>query len=359
MSNLRRTEIVFLYDSKLNNPNGDPNAGNSPRVDEQTGRCIVTDVRLKRTIRDYLYDKGYNGSNSTLKNQDIFIREIRDEENNTVKSVKQRAIDFLLPNEKEGEFNKVINQYLTKGTGKDVDKKYKPMLISNMKRNIAKENIDIRLFGGTLAMELTKLKVINEKESKGSITYTGPVQFSMGYSLNKVRIVSLGHSFTMASGEDKESGSLATEFIINYGLFGFHGIINENASVDTGLSENDVLELLEGMWHGTKNLLTKSKKGHLPRLMVVVEYNKNENSNASFFIGDLLEKLSLNSKKADDDNDYESINDFEVDVSRLNQTLKENENKIYSISVLKHEGINLSEEIKTKNSNRSYESISI
>ena len=51
-----RSEILFLYDIVDNNPNGDPLDSNKPRIDEETSINLVTDVRLKRTIRDYLYD---------------------------------------------------------------------------------------------------------------------------------------------------------------------------------------------------------------------------------------------------------------------------------------------------------------
>ena len=63
-----RSEILFLYDVSWSNPNGDPVDENKPRIDEETSRNIVTDVRLKRTVRDYLHD--YRGL-------DIFIKEIR------------------------------------------------------------------------------------------------------------------------------------------------------------------------------------------------------------------------------------------------------------------------------------------
>ncbi len=62
-----RSEILFLYDIQNANPNGDPNDENKPRIDEETGNNIVTDVRLKRTIRDYLMEE---------KKQEIFVREI-------------------------------------------------------------------------------------------------------------------------------------------------------------------------------------------------------------------------------------------------------------------------------------------
>lgn len=60
-----RSEILFLYDIRDGNPNGDPMDENKPRIDEETGVNIVTDVRLKRTIRDYLHD---------FKGQEIFVR---------------------------------------------------------------------------------------------------------------------------------------------------------------------------------------------------------------------------------------------------------------------------------------------
>ena len=59
-----RSEIVFLYDIKDSNPNGDPLDENKPRIDEETMLNIVTDVRLKRTVRDYLND---------FRNEEIFI----------------------------------------------------------------------------------------------------------------------------------------------------------------------------------------------------------------------------------------------------------------------------------------------
>ena len=69
-----RSEILFLYDAKRCNPNGDPLDANRPRIDEESGRCLVTDVRLKRTIRDYLLENGYNGEGDSKG--DIFIREV-------------------------------------------------------------------------------------------------------------------------------------------------------------------------------------------------------------------------------------------------------------------------------------------
>ena len=72
MSEIKRTEILFHYDVQNGNPNGDPTDENKPRIDEETGYNIVTDVRLKRTVRDYMFSYlGYNQDGV----KDIFVRQ--------------------------------------------------------------------------------------------------------------------------------------------------------------------------------------------------------------------------------------------------------------------------------------------
>ena len=326
-----RSEIVFLYDMKLNNPNGDPMNGNAPRIDEETGHCLVTDVRLKRTVRDYLFEKGYNGKSE----KDIFIREVILD--GFTKDVKTRSKDFIIPNNKNEEENEIIRKY---NDGKikidklkpDEKKKLQAILLSNARKNILIQNIDIRLFGGTLAQD-----IIN----KDSITFTGPVQFGMGISLNKVRQKSIAHSFVMASGDEKTAGSLAEENIIKYGLFGFHGVINENAAIHTNLKDTDVEELLDGIWNGTKNLLTRSKKGQMPRLLLKIDYQP------GFFIGDLVELLKLIPNEGINEEDYSDITDFTIDTSGLISTLKKYSDKIIAIRVEADDRVKLLENIPT------------
>jgi CRISPR-associated protein Csh2 len=68
-----RSELLFLYDIENANPNGDPLNENRPRFDTESSTILVSDVRLKRTIRDYWFEyKGYNGQGD---NQDVFVRE--------------------------------------------------------------------------------------------------------------------------------------------------------------------------------------------------------------------------------------------------------------------------------------------
>lgn len=288
---MNRSELLFLYDIVDANPNGDPLDSNKPRIDEETEINLVTDVRLKRTIRDYLHD---------YKDQGIFIKEIKDE-NGNIQDAKKRAIDFSSPDSDYDNINEAK---------KDIE------------NNILNECIDVRLFGATIPLTIK----IKKKNESSSIKLTGPVQFRMGRSLNKVEIEQIKGTGAFASGEGKDQKTFREEYILPYSLISFYGIINENAAEFTHLSEEDIELLLDGVWNGTKNLISRSKFGQTPRILLQIEYNEND-----FFIGDLNNKISI-THNYDDDKKLRKINELEVDLSNLVKNLKENKDKIKKIN---------------------------
>jgi len=267
-----RSEIVFLYDIKDANPNGDPLDENKPRIDEETGINIVTDVRLKRTIRDYLMN---------FKNEEIFIREIRNDEGK-LKTKEDRLNDLKIESPKE--------------------------LISNC--------IDIRLFGATTAIK------------NKTITFTGPVQFNFGRSLNKVNLTFVKGTTVMPSKEAKGQGTFTGMYILPYSLISFYGIVNENAAQHTQLSENDILLLLEGMWNGTKNLISRSKAGQIPRLLLKVNYIEE-----NYHLGDLDKLIKIKGIQNIAEEKIRDIGEIELDASELIETLNRNKEKIESIDL--------------------------
>lgn len=269
-----RSELVFLYDIVDNNPNGDPIDSNKPRIDEETSINIVTDVRLKRTIRDYLHD---------YKGQEIFVIEIRDKDGK-VQDGKKRAADF----------------------GKEKEE---------VSKNVLGGCIDVRLFGGTIPL------------NKDSITYTGPVQFNMGRSLHKVALKRIKGTGAFASGEGKSNKTFREEYILPYSLIGFYGIVNEHAANKTNLSEDDIKLMIEGMWNGTKNLISRSKIGQLPRLLIKVNYKED-----NFHIGGLLNKITLDKKVEDEA--IRGPKDYAVDVTEFVKSIKDNKDKVLNIEYL-------------------------
>ncbi len=286
-----KSEILFCYDVTNANPNGDPLDSNKPRIDEETKINIVTDVRLKRTIRDYLYDyENFNGQNG----KDIFVREIiSDEENKYIQDAKQRAKDF----------------------DKSVD-------------NILKTCIDIRLFGGVIPLE------------KDSITFTGPVQFKMGRSLHPVELMHIKGTGAFASKSDSKQKTFREEYIVPYSFIAFHGIINNKAAEDTKLTEDDINLMLKGIWLGTKNLISRSKFGQMPRFLLKVDY---KNDAQGFFIGDLDSLISI----ANVENLYKirKLDDFVLDISKVKTTFEKYKEKIERISYIKDERLKINPEI--------------
>ncbi|MGC9123493.1 MAG: type I-B CRISPR-associated protein Cas7/Csh2 [Thermoplasmata archaeon] len=289
-----RSEIIFLYDIRDANPNGDPLDENKPRIDEETEINIVTDVRLKRTIRDYLYKyKGYNG----LNGKDIFIRENRNDKGELQDS-KQRAKDF------DNDLNKIREQC-----------------------------IDVRLFGGTIPISKPKQNS-NDEESGASITFTGPVQFKFGRSMHKVEIKYIKGTAAFATKEGKTQKGFREEYILPYSLISFYGIINENSAKETKLSEEDIDEMLDAMWNGTKNLISRTKVGQMPRLLFRVIYREK-----NYHIGDLDKKILLVKAmdkiqmKEKDDKELRGISDFKIDLTNLYLTLENEKERIERIEI--------------------------
>lgn len=272
----KRSEILFLYDIENANPNGDPLNENRPRFDTEDSTVLVTDVRLKRTIRDYWYEyKGFNGTNG----KDVFVRETiyNEGDKEYIKDGKRRAKDF----------------------DEHVD-------------NILSICIDIRVFGSVIPL------------SDASITRIGPVQFQMGRSLNKTEIIEEQGTGAFASGDKKTQATFRTEFKIPYAIIGFNGIINEKSAQYSKMTNNDKELLKEGIWEGTKSVISRSKFGQTPLLLLVIDYLE------PFYIGNLRQRLKLDTGDINE-MQIRNVKDYKIDVSELLDELKANKDKIESI----------------------------
>jgi len=273
-----RSEILFLYDIENANPNGDPLNENRPRFDTEDSTVLVTDVRLKRTIRDYWYEyKGFNGENG----KDVFVRETKYEESGKeyIKDGKKRAKDF----------NEQVDEILN-------------------------TCIDIRVFGGVIPL------------SNASITRIGPVQFQMGRSLNKTEIIEEQGTGAFASGEKKTQATFRTEYKVPYAVVGFNGIINEKSAQYSKMKEEDKELLMEGIWEGTKSLITRSKFGQTPLFLLVIDYID------PFYIGNLRQRLKIDTGEINE-MQIRNVKDFKLDVTELIEEMKVNKNKIASIEL--------------------------
>jgi len=292
-----RREFLFLYDVSWANPNGDPMDENKPRVDEETGINIVTPDRLKRTIRDTLVEWGY----------DVFLREIRKE-------------DMTLMDKKD-----ILTEYYD---GK-ID-------------NVIKKAIDIRLFGGTFAIDSGK-RGGKRKEGEGEITekargLTGPVQFKFGCSLHMVKPVLIKGSSVMPSEgqKDKTQGSLPERWVVPYSLIVFYGIANEKASKffnEKGeligeLTDDDINIMLKALWFGHKgstDIISYSKFGHEPRLLIEIIYKEGVLSH----MGELDKLVSIETDKRDEE--IRDIEELTLSLEKLKERVAKYKDKLFKV----------------------------
>lgn len=261
----KHSEILFLWDAKMANPNGDMLNDNAPRYDESDRRAVVSDVRVKRTIRDDLqYRKG----------KTVFV--------NNAEQVQSAETRFT-------ELKSTLNE-------KD-DKK------------VFLSCIDNRLFGGVAP--------------KSNLQIIGTVQFSWAKSLNETEtILSQG---TGAFGKDNSlNKTFRTDNYIPYGLFAMYGTINSLSANKTNASEEDVADMLDSMWQGTKLLNTRSKVGQKPRMLIRIIYKD------TYMIGLLDELVNIDNKNSQQ---LRTFSECELNFSALIRSLKNMSQKIEKVVV--------------------------
>lgn len=205
-----RYDFVYFFDVQDGNPNGDPDAGNLPRVDAETGCGLVTDVCLKRKVRNYvaIVRQGQNG-------YDIFVKE---------KAILNKLI------EEAHEQDRVK-------TMKEEDKR-----VDEARRWMCERYYDIRTFGAVLST--------GEKKA-GQVR--GPVQLTFARSVDPV--VTLEHAITrMAVTSEEESQkqkgenrTMGRKYTVPYGLYRCYGFVSPYLAEQTGFSEDDLALLWEAL----------------------------------------------------------------------------------------------------------------
>lgn len=293
MSENMNGEILYIYEAKMINPNGDPLRENRPRMIEDFGWNIVSDVRLKRTIRDYL---------NSVEGKDIFVMAEK-REDGTIKTREERL----------EEAKKQLK--LSESSKLEVSKK------------LAEHFIDIKLFGATIAAK-------SDKKGENAISILGPVQFRFGRSLNKVVPKIIGGTTVFPSGKNKSGknksqGTFTETWIVPYSLIAFYGTVNDRAANYTGLTWSDIDLMLKAMWEGTIHLDTRSKVGQVPRLLVMIQYIDN------YRIQDLDETIKMISNKSE--GSIGSISDFFVDTSKFLEKVSNAKKHISRIKIKTNE----------------------
>lgn len=238
----KRIDFMVLLEAKNSNPNGDPNNGNMPRQDEETGHGIITDVMIKRKIRDYV-DSVMSGKDG----YDIYIKS--DQALNNKDSAAISVFDDASGKKKE------------KDTEIDASK-----VIDYM----CEKYYDIRTFGAVMT-GLQKNKAVN---TTGAVK--GPVQFGFGCSVDPIAPQEITVSRAAVATEEERkthSNTLGVKYIVPYGLYVFEGHISAEQAAKTGFTEEDANLLFEALLR-TWDRDAAAARGHLAvRKIIKFEHN--------------------------------------------------------------------------------------
>lgn len=256
-----RYDFVFLFDVKDGNPNGDPDQANLPRADAENQEGLVTDVCIKRKVRNYVMLK-----HECKAPHDIFIRQG----------------DYL---------NKIIDG--AKGS-----------TAHDKQGELCKTYYDIRTFGA----------VLSTGEKGGAGTVRGPVQFT--FSRSKDRIYQAEHSITRCAvttekeAKAQEAREHASTFgrksTVPYALYRMHGFISAVDAAKSGFSETDLELLWESLINAFEHDRAAARGEMNPRKLIVFKHSNHLGNARS---GELFEKVTIEKKKGvtipRDFNDYD------------------------------------------------------
>ena len=228
MENLKnRIDFVYIFDVQNGNPNGDPDAANAPRVDAEDMHGIVTDVCLKRKVRNYVQTiVAEDDKNEYQEGYDVFVKD-------------KAVLDALVEKIYDYESVKII---------KDKDKKTEEVKKKEeAKKLLCKNYFDIRTFGQVIATPGKQDQV------------RGPIQLTFARSVDEITPRPLSITRCAVQKEEKNSDTddvrqkertMGRKNIVPYGLYVCYGFISANLAKQTGFSEED----LELFWDALKNM---------------------------------------------------------------------------------------------------------
>ena len=289
-NDLKKSEILFLYETSYNIPNGDPFTGEQ-RYDEETKKILVSDVRMKRYVRTYFEEKGLP----------IYVSE----KTGAGKTDSKGVLTWIAQNRNEKNLRNI--------------------------GEILKEQVDVRLFGGISTLDdKVKIKIENKdvEFSNGHVQFTGPVQFALlNPSLNEVNLRMHQNTTHFTSKAENTQGSIGTTTLVPYSLMQIHGWVNPKVAEKTGMKKDDLDQMYQGLWYGTSgdgSSHSRSKVGQNSVLLLEIEYSKN---NLKVYGVDRMIKIDPKDDKKGEQ--LRSMDDYKLDFSKLYEAV--NSDKVEKI----------------------------
>jgi CRISPR-associated protein Csd2 len=238
MSLTNRYDFVLLFDVKDGNPNGDPDAGNLPRLDAESGHGLVTDVALKRKVRNFValtHDQDQRDPAPGEKRFEIYVRE-----KSILNLQHQRAYSALKLDEPVGA-EAATEAAQEKKTGKDKKRKGSGDDVNKARDWMCQNFFDVRTFGAVMSTGINCGQV------------RGPVQLTFARSIDPV--IAQEHSITRmavateaeAEKQDGDNRTMGRKHTVPYGLYMAHGFVSSFLAKQTGFGEEDIALLWQAL----------------------------------------------------------------------------------------------------------------
>ena len=276
-----RYEFVILFDVENGNPNGDPDAGNMPRVDPETGMGLVTDVCLKRKIRNYVEMAKEDATGFRIYVKEGIPLNRSDRESFA-------ALDVTEKNVKE-----------KKKADSDLDKRLRDWMCQNF--------YDIRTFGAVMTT-FTKNNL-----NCGQVR--GPVQLGFAHSVEPVmpqEVTITRVAITTEADAEKKGTEMGRKHIIPYGLYRCEGYISANlARKTTGFSEEDLALLWEAILNMFEHDRSAARGKMAVRELIVFKHDSELGCAPAW---KLFDSVHIQRRNADDTMPARSYQDYAVTV---------------------------------------------
>ena len=267
-----RYEFVILFDVENGNPNGDPDAGNMPRIDAETGYGIVTDVCLKRKIRNYV---------------------------ELVKEDKEGYKIYI----KEGSILNKANATAYDRTGIDKKGKITRENIIELRKFMCDNYYDIRTFGAVMSTEI----------NCGIVR--GPVQINFARSIDPVmqqEITITRMAVTNEKDMDKKTNEMGRKFIIPYALYQAEGYVSASlAEKVTGFSEDDIELLWKAIINMFENDHSAARGKMAVRKLLVFKHQSPIGNAPSHILFDLIKAQRKDAQKP-----ARNYSDYEITINK-------------------------------------------
>ncbi len=274
-----RYEFVYIFDVTNGNPNGDPDAGNMPRLDPESSKGLVTDVCLKRKIRNYI-----ELTEGDTQGYDIYVKEksvLNKQNKKAYDALEIKPIDKKLP--KETEKARAITDWMC----------------ANF--------FDVRSFGAVMTTTVNSGQV------------RGPVQLAFAKSIDP--IIPLEISITrMAVTTEKEAEdqqgdnrTMGRKHIVPYGLYRVHGFISAKLAEKTGFSNSD----LEKLWQALEMMFEHDHSAARGEMVVrkLVSF-KHKDALGNMASHKLFERVVVERVKGEKDTPASSFDDYEIIINK-------------------------------------------